>query len=61
MENLGRDFEILLPPVDKKNRKFGDVPSRYMTGVLDFGTNLREKVQEREQKMLILWNIILKQ
>ena len=31
MENLGRDFEIFLPPVDKKNKSFGDVPSRYIT------------------------------
>ena len=38
MENLGKDFEILLPPVDKKNKSLGDVPSRFMTGVLDFGT-----------------------
>ncbi len=37
MENLGKDFEILLPPVDKKNKSLGDVPSRYVTGVLDFG------------------------
>ena len=38
MENLGKDFEIFLPPVDKKNESLGDVPSRYVTGVLDFGT-----------------------
>ncbi len=38
MENLGKDFEIFLPPVDKTNKSLGDVPSRYMTGVLDFGT-----------------------
>jgi len=38
MENLGADFEIFLPPVDKNNDNLGNVPSRFMTGVLDFGT-----------------------
>ena len=38
MENLGKDFEIFLPPVDKKNESLGDVPSRMITGTLDFGT-----------------------
>ena len=38
MENLGKDFEIFLPPVDKNNSNLGNVPSRFMTGVLDFGT-----------------------
>jgi len=38
MENLGADFEIFLPPVDKNNSNLGNVPSRFMTGVLDFGT-----------------------
>jgi len=47
MENLGRDFEILLPPVDKKNKSLGDVPSRYMTGVLDFGTLERKGSRAR--------------
>tara|TARA_B100000925_G_C22010342_1_gene476003 strand:+ start:3046 stop:4374 length:1329 start_codon:yes stop_codon:yes gene_type:complete len=47
MENLGRDFEILLPPVDKKNESLGDVPSRYMTGVLDFGTLERKGSRAR--------------
>ena len=37
MENLGEDFEILTPPVDKTGKSLGNVPSRYMTGVLDFG------------------------
>ena len=46
--------------LDKKKKSLGDVPSRYMTGVLDFGT-LEKKVQDQEQKMLIQWNIILKQ
>ena len=48
MENLGRDFEIFLPPVDKKNKSLGDVPSRYMTGVLDFG--ITEKKEEKSRK-----------
>ena len=47
MENLGRDFEIFLPPVDKKNKSLGDVPSRYMTGVLDFGTLERKGSRAR--------------
>tara|TARA_B000000609_G_scaffold146241_1_gene128208 strand:- start:238 stop:1566 length:1329 start_codon:yes stop_codon:yes gene_type:complete len=48
MENLGRDFEIFLPPVDKKNKSLGDVPSRYITGVLDFG--ITEKKEEKSRK-----------
>ena len=47
MENLGKDFEILLPPVDKKNESLGDVPSRYVTGVLDFGTLERKGSRAR--------------
>ena len=38
VENLGSDFEINLPPVDKSGKSLGNVPSRFMTGVLDFGT-----------------------
>ena len=45
MENLGRDFEILLPMDKKTNRSLGNVPSRYMTGVLDFG--ITEKKEEK--------------
>ena len=37
-ENLGSDFTIDLPPVDGKGKTIGDIPSRFMTGVLDFGT-----------------------
>ena len=48
MQNLGKDFEIFLPPVDKKNKSLGDVPSRYMTGVLDFG--ILEKKEARSNK-----------
>ena len=48
MENLGKDFEIFLPPVDKTNKSLGDVPSRYMTGVLDFG--ILEKKEKRSNK-----------
>ena len=47
MENLGRDFEIFLPPVDKKNKSLGDVPSRYVTGVLDYGTLERKGSRAR--------------
>ena len=38
VENLGSDFTIDLPPVDGKGKTIGDIPSRFMTGVLDFGT-----------------------
>jgi len=38
VENLGSDFQINLPPVDKKGKSLGDIPSRFMTGVLDYGT-----------------------
>ena len=38
LENLGSDFTINLPPVDGKGKTIGDIPSRFMTGVLDFGT-----------------------
>ena len=48
MENLGADFEIFLPPVDKNNDNLGNVPSRFMTGVLDFGT--LEKKESRANK-----------
>ena len=47
MENLGKDFEIFLPPVDKKNESLGDVPSRYVTGVLDYGTLERKGSRSR--------------
>ena len=47
MENLGKDFEIFLPPVDKNNESLGDVPSRFMTGVLDFGTLERKGSRAR--------------
>ena len=47
MENLGRDFEISLPPVNKTKKSLGNVPSRYMTGVLDFGI-----LEKKEAKSL---------
>ena len=47
MENLGKDFEILLPPVDKSNDNLGNVPSRFVTGVLDFGTLERKGSRAR--------------
>ena len=47
MENLGRDFEILLTPVNKTKKSLGNVPSRYMTGVLDFGI-----LEKKEAKSL---------
>ena len=49
MENLGKDFEILLPPVDKNNESLGDVPSRYMTGVLDFGITEKKDSNSRKK------------
>ena len=48
MENLGEDFEILTPPVDKTGKSLGNVPSRYMTGVLDFG--ITEKKDKNSRK-----------
>ena len=49
MENLGKDFEILLPPVDKNNKNLGNVPSRYMTGVLDFGITEKKDSNSRKK------------
>ena len=49
MENLGKDFEILLPPVDKNNESLGNVPSRYMTGVLDFGITEKKDSNSRKK------------
>ena len=49
MENLGKDFKILLPPVDKSNESLGNVPSRYMTGVLDFGITEKKDANSRKQ------------
>ena len=49
MENLGSDFKIELPPVDKSGESLGDVPSRYMTGVLDFGTLERKETRARKE------------
>ena len=49
MENLGKDFEILLPPVDKNNESLGNVPSRYMTGVLDFGITEKKDANSRKK------------
>ena len=48
MENLGKDFKVLLPPVDKTNKSLADAPSRFMTGVLDFG--ITEKKDENSRK-----------
>ena len=48
MSNLGEDFEIFLPPVDKSGKSLGNVPSRLMTGVLDFG--ITEKKDENSRK-----------
>jgi len=49
MENLGKDFEIFLPPIDKTGKSLGNVPSRMMTGVLDFGT-LERKGSRQNKK-----------
>ena len=48
MENLGRDFEVFLPPVDKSGKSLGNAPSRFMTGVLDFG--ITEKKDKNSRK-----------
>ena len=49
MENLGKDFEVFLPPVDKENKSLAEVPSRMITGVLDFGT-LERKGSRQNKK-----------
>ena len=49
MENLGKDFKILLPPVDKSNQSLGNVPSRFMTGVLDFGITEKKDANSRKK------------
>ena len=49
MENLGKDFEILLPPVDKGGQSLGNVPSRFMTGVLDFGITEKKDANSRKK------------
>tara|TARA_R100000231_G_scaffold84239_1_gene64104 strand:+ start:3035 stop:4348 length:1314 start_codon:yes stop_codon:yes gene_type:complete len=43
MENLGEDFKVDLP------ESIGDVPSRFMTGVLDFGTTERKDKNSRKK------------
>ena len=47
IENLGSDFSINLPPMDKKGKSLGDIPSRFMTGVLDYGT-----IERKDQNSL---------
>ena len=49
MENLGADFEIFLPPVDKSGESLGNVPSRYVTGILDFGIMEKSDKRTREK------------
>ena len=49
MENLGKDFEVFLPPVDKTNKTLADLPTRYVTGVLDFGTVEKENKNSLKQ------------
>ena len=49
MENLGKDFEVFLPPVDKTNKTLADLPTRYVTGVLDFGTLEKENKNSLKQ------------
>ena len=43
MENLGEDFKVDLP------ESIGDVPSRFMTGVLDFGITERKDKNSRKK------------
>ena len=49
MENLGRDFKIHLPPVDKGGQSLGNVPSRFMTGTLDFGITEKKDANSRKK------------
>ena len=48
MENLGEDFKIDLPPVDKSGKTLGDIPSRFMTGTIDIGVT--EKAGKNSRK-----------
>tara|TARA_Y100000592_G_scaffold89140_1_gene145965 strand:- start:3457 stop:4803 length:1347 start_codon:yes stop_codon:yes gene_type:complete len=49
MENLGEQLEIKLRPLDPKSDKtLADLPTRYVTGTLDFGT--LEKKGSRSRK-----------
>tara|TARA_B100000212_G_scaffold161_1_gene123 strand:- start:254 stop:1576 length:1323 start_codon:yes stop_codon:yes gene_type:complete len=38
LNNLGRDFKVETPQYDKSGKTVGELPSRVVTGVLDFGT-----------------------
>ena len=49
MENLGADFEIFLPPVDDSGESLGNIPSRFVTGVLDFGIMEKNDKRTREK------------
>ena len=48
MENLGESFEVELAPVDDTGKTLADIPSRFMTGVLDFG--ITEKKDKNSRK-----------
>ena len=49
MENLGQDFEVFLPPVDKSGKSLANIPSRFMTGVIDFGTTEKKDANSRKK------------
>ena len=49
MENLGDDFEVNLPPVDESGKTLEDLPSRFVTGVLDFGITERKDKNSRKK------------
>ena len=49
MENLGQDFEVFLPPVDKSGKSLANTPSRFMTGVIDFGTTEKKDANSRKK------------
>ena len=48
MENLGESFKVELPPVDDTGKTLAEIPSRFMTGVLDFG--ITEKKDKNSRK-----------
>tara|TARA_B100000900_G_scaffold158326_1_gene134549 strand:+ start:1511 stop:2833 length:1323 start_codon:yes stop_codon:yes gene_type:complete len=48
MENLGQDLKVLLPPIDNKT-KLGNVPSRFVTGVIDRGITEKSAKNSKKQ------------
>ena len=48
MENLGQNFNLGLPPVDKSGKTLADLPTRIVTGVVDRG--ITEKSDKNSKK-----------